>query len=48
MTLSQARNTIVAYEGHPTAVIKAIFNQEVYSGMQEKYANHNVDLILWI
>ena len=29
-------------------VVEAILNQVDYSGMQENYANHNVDLILWI
>ena len=48
MTLSQASNTIVAYEGCPTAAGKAILKHVVPSGMQEKYANHNVDLTLWI
>ena len=48
MTLSQASNAIVASEGRPTTVAEAILNQVVSSGTQENYANHNVDLILWI
>ena len=48
MTLSQASNTIVSHEDRPTEVVKAILNQVVSSCTQEKYSNHNVDLILWI
>ena len=48
MTLSQSNNAIVAYEGRSTAVVEAILNQIVSLGTQEKYANHNVDLILRI
>ena len=48
MSLSQASNAIVAYEGCLTAVVKAILNQVLSSGTQENYANHNSDLILWI
>ena len=48
MTMSQSSNTIIAYDGCMTAVFKAISNQVVYSDNQEKYANHNAELILWI
>ena len=48
MTLSQASNAVVAYEGRPTAVVESILNQSVSSGTQENYANHNVDLIIWL
>ena len=41
-------NAIIAYEGYPTAFFEAILNQVASSGMQENYANHNVDLVLWI
>ena len=46
--MSQARNAIVAYEGCPTAVFEAIFNQVVSLSTQENYASYNSDLILWI
>ena len=45
MNISQA---IVAYEGCPTAVVDSILSQVVSSGTQGNYANHNVDLIIWI
>ena len=45
MNLSQA---IVAYEGRPTALVESILSQVVSSGTQGNYANHNVNLILWI
>ena len=45
MNLSQ---DIVAYEGRPTSVVESILSQVVSSGTQVNYANHNVDLILWI
>ena len=48
MTLSQASNIIISYEGRSTAVVKAILNQVVSSGTQANYANQNADLILWI
>ena len=48
MTLSQSINAIIAYEGHPTAVVEATLNQVVSSGTKSNYANHNDDLILWI
>ena len=48
MALIQASNSIVAYEGRPTAVAKSILNQLVSSGTQENFANHNFYLILWI
>ena len=48
MTLSQAGNAIIAYEGRPMAVVKAILSQVVSSGTRTNYANHNVDLLLWI
>ena len=48
MTLSQASNYIIAYEGRFTAAVKAILNQVFSSGTQANYANHNSDLILWI
>ena len=47
MTLSQAINAIISYEGRLTTVVEAILNQLVYSCTQENYANHNYDLILW-
>ena len=48
MTLSQASNTIIAYEGRLKAFTKAILSQVVSSDMQTNYENHNADLILWI
>ena len=48
MTLSQAGNAIIAYEGHPTAVFDSILNQVGSSGTQANYTNHNADIILWI
>ena len=48
MTMSQASNAIISYEGRPTAVVEATLNQVVYLGTQANYANHNADLILWI
>ena len=48
MTLSQASNTIVACEGHLTAIVEVNLNEVVFSVTQEKYSNHNVDLINWI
>ena len=48
MTLIQAINAIIAYEGRLTAVIEAILNRVVSSGAQANYSNHNADLILWI
>ena len=48
MTLSQASNAIIANEGCPTAVVKAILSQVVSSGTQTNYANHKNDLIHWI
>ena len=48
MTLSQARNAIIAYEGHLAVVVEAILSQVVSSGMRTNYANHNVNPILWI
>ena len=45
MNLSQA---IVAYEGRPTAVVESILSQVVSSGTQGNYANHNIDLVLWM
>ena len=48
MTLSQARNAIIAHKVRPNAVVEAILNQVVSSGTQANHANHNFDLILWI
>ena len=48
MTLSQASNAIIAYEGSPTAFIEAILSQVFSSGTRKNYANQNADLILWI
>ena len=48
MELADTTNAIVAYEGHPTAAVEAIFNQVVSSGTQDNYANHNIDRILWL
>ena len=45
MNLSQA---VVAYEGRPTAVVESILIQVVSSGTQVNYANHNIDLVLWM
>ena len=45
MNLSQA---IVAYEGRPTAIVESILSQVVSSGTQGNYANHNIDLVLWM
>ena len=39
---------IVAYEGRSTAVVESILSQVISSVTQGNYANHNVDLILWI
>ena len=48
MELADTTNAIVAYEGRPTAAVEAILNQVVSSGTQDNYANHNIDLILWL
>ena len=48
MTLCQASNSIIAYEGRRTEFVKAILSQVVSSGTRTNYANHNVDLLLWI
>ena len=48
MTLSEASSAIVACKGLQTAVFEAISNEVVSSGTQEKYTNHNFDLILLI
>ena len=48
MTLIQASNAIIAYEGRLTAVVEAILSQVVSSGTQTNYANHNAYLIFWI
>ena len=48
MTLIQASNTIISYEGRLKAAVEAIFSQVVYSGTRTNYANHNADLILCI
>ena len=48
MTLSKAINNIVACKGLLASVVEAILNQLFSSGTQEKYTNHNFDLILWI
>ena len=45
MNMSQA---IIAHKGRPTAVVEPILSQVVSSGTQGNYANHNVNLILWI
>ena len=45
MNLSQ---DIVAYEGRPTATVESILSQVVSSGTQGNYANHNIDLVLWM
>ena len=45
MNLSQA---IVAYEGLLTAIVESILSQVLSSGTQGNYANHNVNIILWI
>ena len=45
MNMSQA---IVAYEGRPTAAVESVLIQVVSLGTQVNYANHNVDIILWI
>ena len=48
MNLSQAINATIVYEGYPTSLVDYILNQVVSSDTQENYANHNVDLVLWI
>ena len=45
MNMSQA---IVTYEGRPNDVVESILRQVVSSGTQGNYANHNVDLVLWM
>ena len=45
MNLPQA---IVSYEGRLTSVVESILSQVVSSGTQCNYANHNIDLIIWI
>ena len=48
MNLSDATTALIAYEGRPTAAVEAILNQVVSTGTQGNYANHNMELIIWI
>ena len=48
MNASQTSTALIAYQGRPTAEVEAILNQVVSSGTKVNYAQHNMDLILWI
>ena len=46
--LDNLSQSIVAYEGRPTAIVESILSQVVSSGTQSNYAYHDVDIVLWI